>query len=296
MKHIFILNGAKKDISEKLDKELSKRQIDYQIYHTVARRDATRYVREFVQNNPDEKVRFYACGGDGTINEVASALVYQKNASMSVYPCGSGNDFVKAFGGEKLFLDIDNLLNAEEKQIDILKIGENYSINVCNFGFDATVARVANKISEKGGKNGYVKGVVRAIFTARYNKIHVEADGEKINKKSMLLCTLANGQYVGGQFHCAPKSKCDDGLIDLCLADKMSLIRFLTILKPYTNGEHLDNPKYSKFIHYRQCKNVKIYSKKDFYICLDGEMVYGNNFEVSICPKAINFAVPKAKE
>lgn len=113
---------------------------------------------------------------------------------------------------------------------------------------------------------------------------------KKMNNKSMLLCTLANGQYVGGQFHCAPKSKYNDGLIDVCLVDKISLFRFLKVLKSYTNGKHLDNNKYEKFIHYKQCKSVKISSPKDFYICLDGEMVFGNNFEVKICKGAVNFA------
>lgn len=294
MKHIFIINGKKEEAYNKLKEELSKLEgIDYEIHKTTASKEATAYINEYCKNNEGEKVRFYACGGDGTVNEVASAVAFKENASMSVYPCGTGNDFVKTFGGADKFLDLNKLVNAKEEKIDIMKIGEHYSINVCNFGFDATVALTANKVAEKGGKKPYVKGVAKAIFTARYNKIFVEADGEKMNKKSMLLCTLANGQYVGGQFHCAPKSKCNDGLIDVCLIDKMCLFRFLKILKPYTNGEHLNNKKYEKFVHYKQCKKVKISSKKDFYICLDGEMVYGNNFEVEICPSAVNFAIPE---
>ena len=293
MKHIFIVNGNKQDIQKMLETELNaKTDLDYQIYKTTAPKDATRFIEQYISKNPDQKVRFYACGGDGTVNEVASGVAFKQNASMSVYPCGTGNDFVKTFGGEEKFKNIDDLISAPEQKIDILKIGENYSINVCNFGFDATVARTANKISAKGGKNPYVRGVIKAIFTARYNKIYVEVDGEKLNNKSMLLCTLANGRYVGGQFFCAPKSQPDDGLIDVCLLYKMCLFKFLKILKPYTNGQHLDNPKFKKVVHYKQGTEVKIYSKKDFYICLDGEMVYGNNFVVKMCKGAVNFAVP----
>ena len=72
----------------------------------------------------------------------------------------------------------------------------------------------------------------------------------------------------------------------------MCLFKFLKILKPYTNGQHLDNPKFKKVVHYKQGTEVKIYSKKDFYICLDGEMVFGNNFVVKMCKGAVNFAVP----
>lgn len=291
MKHIFIINGKKEEAIQEITEQLSNIEgLDYEIHTTTASKEATEYIEQYCKNNADKKLRFYACGGDGTVNEVASAVAFKENVSMTVYPCGTGNDFVKAFGGESKFSNLKDLIYAKEQKIDIMKIGEHYSINVCNFGFDATVARTANKISAKGGKNAYVKGVVKAIFTARYNKIYVEADGERMNNKSMLLCTLANGQYVGGQFHCAPKSKYNDGLIDVCLVDKMSLFRFLKILKPYTNGKHLDNNKYEKFIHYKQCKSVKISSPKDFYICLDGEMVFGNNFEVKICKGAVNFA------
>ena len=107
----------------------------------------------------------------------------------------------------------------------------------------------------------------------------------------MLLCTLGNANYVGGQYKCAPRAVIDDGLIEVCLVDTIGLFTFLSILKSYTEGKHLDLGK--KFIHYAQGKTIKIYADKDFDICLDGEIVNGNNFEVTILNKAINFIVPK---
>lgn len=298
MKNIFIVNPKAGDANciDKIKKALRDKNgdSDYLIYQTIEPKDATRFVKEYLKNNPSEKIRFYSCGGDGTLNEVANGVVGYPNVSITSYPCGSGNDFIKVFGNKTKFLDIEKLLSAEEKEIDIIKINDYYCLNICNFGFDAVVGKTANEVKLKGGKNPYGAGVLKAILTGMKHKVTVETDGQVLNKKkAMLLCTIANGSYVGGQFYCAPKSKIDDGLIDFCLIDQISIIKVLSILKPYTAGQHLDNPKYEKKVHYKQSKKAKITAEKDFDICIDGEMVCGNNFEVEILPKAIKFAVPK---
>ena len=73
----------------------------------------------------------------------------------------------------------------------------------------------------------------------------------------------------------------------------MSLFGFLGILDPYTNGKHLDMPKFAKKIVYRRAKKVTIVAPKDVDICVDGEMIKGNNFQVEICPAALNLVVPQ---
>ena len=84
----------------------------------------------------------YACGGDGTANEVLHGLIGFENASMTCYPCGSGNDYVKYYGGAEKFLDIEALLAGEEHRVDVMRMGHRYAINVINFGFDTAVARI----------------------------------------------------------------------------------------------------------------------------------------------------------
>ena len=116
--------------------------------------------------------------------------------------------------------------------------------NVINFGFDTTVAITINKEREKtvhGNKNAYTKGVILALIKSMKSDCTVIADGETLNPDGQaLLCTLANGQYVGGSFKCAPKAKTDDGLIEVCLVKPISRIRFFKLLGPYTKGEHLE--------------------------------------------------------
>ena len=104
MKHIFLYNPAAGQGDAKACIEATVAQHpDCELYVTREPRDATRYTEKRIASSPDEKLCFVACGGDGTINEVASAVAGHKNACFTVYPCGSGNDFVKIFGGRERF-------------------------------------------------------------------------------------------------------------------------------------------------------------------------------------------------
>ena len=267
-----------------------------EIYPTKAPRDATAYVKQWCAEHPGEEVRFIACGGDGTVNEVFSGAAGLDNVTVTCYPCGSGNDFVKAFGGAEKFLNVPALLRAPTQPLDLLKVGDRYSDNVVNFGFDTTVAITINKEREKtghGNKNAYTKGVVKALLTAMKNDFTVKADGETLNPGGKaLLCTVANGQYVGGSFKCAPRAETDDGLIEVCLIKPISRLRFVKILKPYTNGEHLDRPDMQDIVVYRRAKKVEVEAPAGFAYSLDGEIIYQSRFTVEIVPAALQLAVP----
>jgi len=269
---------------------------DCEIYITKAAGDATEYVRGICKARADEPLRLIACGGDGTLNEVFSGAVGSENVCVTCYPCGSGNDFVKCFGGAQAFLDVASLLRAPEQKLDVLKVGDRYSINVTNFGFDTTVAITINKEREKtghGNKSAYTKGVVTALIKSMKNKCKVWADGELLNPDgTMLLCTVANGQYVGGSFKCAPRALTDDGMIEVCMIKPISRLRFIRVLGPYTKGEHLDSEDMKDIVIYRQAKKVDVEAPEGFAYSLDGEIVYESKFTIAIEQGALRFAMP----
>lgn len=302
MNYIFIVNGRedKSSIREEVERQLESlsEKPDYQIYATRSSGDAASFVRSWCEEHPDDGACFVACGGDGTLCEVASGYMSASQSgisvagkSVAVLALGTGNDFVKYYPGRD-FTSVKALLEAEAHQIDIIKVNDHYSINVTNFGFDSVVGSTANKLAAKGWKNPYRFGIVTAILKGRFNRISVEADGEKLGGRKMLLCTLANCHYVGGEFFCAPKAGNDDGLIDVCYLRTMTLLEFLKILPVYTAGQHLDNEKFSKKIEYRQAKSVVVTAPKTVELCLDGEMLAGTRFDVSIVPLAVTLMVP----
>ena len=301
MKHVFIINPAAgrensyqkiKDALQALDTP-----IDYELYVTKNAKDAISYIRDYCSKYTDP-VRFYACGGDGTLNETVNGIVGFDHASLGCYPCGSGNDFVKYYGGKELFFNLKELIEAPEESIDLMRVGDKYSINATHFGFDSCVANTMRKVRRKkliGGKNAYTTGVVVGLFKGMKNECKVYVDGELLNPEGkILLCTIANGQYVGGSFRCAPRSLDNDGLLEVCLVKPVSHITFIRLIGEYTKGNHLDNPKFQKYISYCRGKNIRIEAPEGFIYSLDGELVSQNNFEVEVMPRAIRFAVPKS--
>ena len=313
MKHLIVFNpGSGKNNQEQSFRDLIKEKfagLDYEIYETTGPRSVIPYLQKYLKVAKDT-VRVYACGGDGTVHEVANGLVGAKNAELAIMPIGTGNDFVKYYGvtNENIndYRDFTPLINGEATPIDLSKISGDglnepwYSINVINFGFDAIVGARGNYYKEHGfpkkvkeGTNPYDYALKNdAMKHGRFNNIEVFADGEKLNEKQLLLATLAQGKFVGGQFKCAPKSDNTDGLIDVCVLKTMTFLGLGMIIGTYTKGKHLDKPR--KKIVYRQAKEIKFVSPEPFDVCVDGEMIKGNNFVVEVCPKAIKL-VPPAK-
>ena len=301
MRYIFILNpmagigGAEEKITNAIS-QLPEKDL-CTIYTTQSEKDATRYVKEWCTNHPGEEVRFIACGGDGTINEVFNGAVGFENVSVTCYPCGSGNDFVKAFGGAEKFLDVEKLIHAPVQKLDLIKAGEHYSVNVLNFGYDSVVAITINNERAKtghGSKSAYAKGVVNGLLKGMKNTFTVTADGEVMNPEGKaLLCTLANGQYVGGSFRCAPRAVTNDGFIEVCVIKPISLVRYLQILSPYMKGEYLDDPKMQDIVVYRRAKSIHVKALEGFAYSLDGEIIYENEFTAEVVPGALDLAVPE---
>lgn len=297
-KNCFIINtsAGKSSAMHTLAADLKEISDDFKIHRTKCAGDAATFVRHCCQSHPDEKIRFYACGGDGTLNEVVNGAVGFENAEVACYPCGIGNDFVKYYGGKGRFMDIKSLMSAEARPVDLMKANGVYSINVINAGFDAYACEAMSEVKRKpfiGGGNAYYYGVAKSLISAMQTEAFVYADGELINPDGeMLLLTAANGRYYGGSFCCAPYSLNNDGLMELCFVKPISRLKFLTLVGLYKKGEHLDSEKFEKYIYYRRCRKIEIIGRDNLAVTCDGELYCGKEFTVEIVPSALNFVVP----
>lgn len=307
MKHLIVVNGNAGGFNKELEEKINEafKGLDFEIYKTTGPRSVIPFLKEYLKKTKDT-VRIYACGGDGTVHEVVNAVIGASNAEVAIYAVGTGNDFVKIYGGKEKFQDFKALIDAKASPVDVSElVGDGvkeplYSINVINFGFDAIVGAMGNYYKENGlpeeakkkGLGPYDYALKHdAMKHGRFNDIEVFADGEKLNEKQMLLATLAQGQYVGGKFRCAPKSINNDGLIDVCVLKTMTFLGLGMIIGTYTKGNHL-NRKRRKVV-YRRAKEIKMVSPKDFDVCVDGEMIKGNNFTVKVVPGAVKLVIPQ---
>lgn len=299
MKHIFIVNTVAGEHSclNEVKKAIANESevIDYELFTPDSAKDNVSQIKSYLEAHPDEEVRFYACGGDGTLNKVASGIYGYPNASLAVLAYGSGNDYIKYYADLKAFRNVENAMHGTEKRIDIMQVNGRFAINATHFGLDSVVAKVMHKIRRYpiiGGKMCYPIAVLRAFLTGMRTKCTVYADGEKLNEGKICLCTIANGKYVGGSYKCAPRSLNDDGWLEVCLIKPVSRIKFALLKKSYTHGTHLDNPKFEKYIVYRRAKQVVIEGGKGFCVSLDGEILKGERIVVENKQQAIRFVVP----
>lgn len=318
MKYIYIINGRADKVPQYkvLYDQLKEVPHPYEVYTTLGEGDATRFVRLYCDLHPEEEVCFVACGGNGIINEVATGLVgyseYQESSSQKtvvpnsqlkkqnskftmaiLYIGGTTKDILINFPGRDFF-SVKEMLAGTVTPVDIIKLNDSYSLNVCNIGFNSKVASRANELIVKGksAHEAYTRGVVNALLTSRFNRIKVIVDGERITRGFMVLCTIANGQRVGGEFNCAPNAKVDDGLIEVCLFRSMSLLRLLMLIPLYRKGEHIGSKPGKNRVIYRQAREVKVSSKDLIDVYLDGELLTGSHFEVKILPGALPLRLP----
>ncbi len=298
MKHIFIINpkSGKKDSTQYIKNYLQENfcDLNYEIYNTKHVGDAIDFVKTKCENKT-EPITFYACGGDGTLNEVANGVMGYDDVYFTVYPCGSGNDFVKVFGKENHFKDLSKLINGKSRSIDILEVNGRYSLNMVNLGFDGAVAY--NMIKFKRwplvtGKGAYNIALIYSLIFKMKHKCKIYIDDKEVFDGKMLLTAVGNGLCCGGGYYCLPKANVEDGLIDIVYVKTISRFKFIGLVGKYKDGSYLGDPKYDKYMKYANCKKVKLVAQKPIAYSIDGECFMEKDINIKIHQSAINFIVP----
>ena len=305
MRHIFIINPAagKTDSSEELRQQIHNLKTDdpVEIYITKDVGDAK--VKAQTEASVGDEIRIYACGGDGTANEVLAGIKDYKNCSLGIIPVGSGNDFIKAFDPlvKEDFLDLQNMVDGEEKTIDLIDCCGNYSMNVISIGFDAAVAKNMVKFKRLpfvSGSLAYKMAIPYCLFTQRKHSVKIWVDDEQFEgadyKKTTLLTVAANGRFYGGGFKAAPLAELSDGYIDFIHCPSLSVLRFASIVNTYKKGEHLNNPKLP-YMTFKRCKKIRFESEKPICLNVDGEIFMEKNPELVIHEAALRIILPKKK-
>lgn len=298
MKHIFIINptAGKRDSRQRIydmaDILRDKHGLDVQCILTKKQGHATELTRKLCESG--EELRFYACGGDGTINEVANGILGYDNAAMTCIPIGTGNDFLKNFGDDAAkFSDAENLWDGPQFPMDVIEVGDRIALTIACSGIDARIGRDVHKYSESpllDGKSSYIVSLIaNFIFKDISSHWTVEIDGNAV-EGDYAVVSVCNGRYYGGGFMPMPEARMDDGIMNVMIVDKVSKLQFLRIVGPYAKGEYRKLPTFARGY---TPKVVRIRSEQeDIVTCLDGESIVSSDVTIKLSDKRLNFFGP----
>ena len=296
MKHLFIINPAAgsynrtEEASGIIHKICRARRLNYEIRVSTAPGECARIAREACQSG--EELRIYACGGDGTLNEVAGGVAGFNNAAITVYSGGSGNDFVKIFDEPKAFFDLNRLMDADEAAFDLIRCNDTYALNICSVGLDARIGTdVSNykRLPLLQGFRAYAASTVVNVIKGVSEHYVVEVNGETLDDEFTFIC-VCNGRFYGGGFNPVPEADPGDGLLDVLLVKKVTRLQVPGIIGKYKNGRYKE---LSQLVRHLLTDRIRIICDRPTPVNLDGELLTAAEVEMSVAPEKIRFFYPK---
>lgn len=302
MRHVFILNPvagrvhAALDLRDKIYAYFAEHQDEeYTIRLTEHHGDATRIAQE--ECGKGDAVRLYACGGDGTLQETANGIpADDRLTELTVVPCGSGNDYVRIFGGKDWFLDLPDLIEGEAVSVDAVDCGDVRSLNIASIGMDAKVCAKMTRYKNLpgvGGSLAYDLAVADTFCHQIGDEMHIAIESENgpvERDGKYLLALAANGQYYGGGYHGAPQAVENDGVLDFVLVKKISRLKIADFLSKYKKGDYAD----LECCEHLRGTSMVVETAKPTFCNVDGECTCSKRMSFSIIPAAFRFVIPKA--
>ncbi|MBQ8849701.1 MAG: diacylglycerol kinase family lipid kinase [Clostridia bacterium] len=302
MKYHFIINPAAgkgklaKGLAEKIKSSAKAAVSDIEVYFTTKVGDATEYVKRIADGGEHA---FFACGGDGTLCEVANgimALGKRDGVYMGTVPSGTGNDFVRNFSSSEKFFDIDAQLSAKPMDIDLIGCNDMYAVNMINIGFDCEVVCEKERLQKHKlipSKLAYIAGLVLTLIRKPGVECRISYDGGEMTNHKLLLTTYANGEFCGGGFHSNPESAINNGKINTIAVKDITRRKFLSIVGSYKNGTHL---KFTDILNSRMSDTVDMEFDGETNISVDGEIFKVRGLSMRIAKDAVKFLVPEGAE
>ena len=294
--HLFIINPAagSRDRTEAYKKKIRAAfqgsEEEYRVEVSKAPGDCCRLAREAAESG--EEYRIYACGGDGTLNEVAAGAAGFSNAAVTVFAGGSGNDFVKLFSDRDAFRDLDRLLDCQEVTFDLMKVNGDICLNIASVGLDARIGTdVSNykRIPLLQGIRAYAASTVVNVIRGISEHYVIKINGQTIDGQQTMICAC-NGRYYGGGFNPVPTADPTDGILDVLVVRKVSRLRVPGVVGKYKAGRYKELPHL--VTHYRTDK-VEILCDKPTPINLDGELRTWQDVTITVAEEKLRFFYPK---
>ncbi len=238
-----------------------------------------------------------AVGGDGTAHEVLNGIMARPEddrPAMSILPTGSGNDWRRTLGISKdLATAVRQVLSGERKRVDVGVCNGTYFANSLAIGLDARVTAKAVELKVTTGWSGlplYFRALMYVLLHQFYaHDVRVKLNDGPVQERDILIMALTNGPTYGGGFFINPNAIDDDGLLDMCVIDKISLPSALWRLPFVVAGKH----KWMSMVHMQRHARVELWSDAAVAGQVDGEVLLSDHYEVSVIAGGLEVIVPR---
>ena len=246
-------------------------------------------ITDFVDRNFDEFDVFVACGGDGTVREVAASLINTKK-QMGIIPLGTGNDLCKTLGipvGLKQSIAVLKQENAVS--IDVGQCNDFIFLNTLGFGFDGLTNRYALQLKHLHPFFTYAISALKAVKNHFPFEVTVIKNG-KVSKEHVIMFSLANGRVEGGSFWIAPNASITDGKLNAVLIKPV--VRWLIpVLLPLFL---LKKPHLIAQVRSEEVEKLSLNIQRDVDIHADGEIIESSSskFDISLHTNALRVICP----
>ena len=273
----------------------------YHIYATTGPGDGERYTNALAEQALQENrnIAVFACGGEGTFFEVVNGA--KGRIPVGIIPCGSGNDFAKNIiaDDDNVLFDIKAQINGDIQSVDLIRCNDKLISNACNVGFDADVAYNMTRFKRLpfvSGKLAYILSIVYCLTHQISYPLTVQIDDETPIHDAFMFTAIANSQIYGGSFKGAPLASIQDGLIDVCMVQKLSLLQIAKYIGSFQKGTYLEDKAIMQVAKYQKCRKLHITSEVPVYVAYDGDIVHTAELHVEILPNMLQLIVPQGAQ
>ena len=314
MKTYFFINPAAgqgkgaEQLAEEIRKAAADLQTECEIYFTEGVYDGQKRAAQIAEELNGEAARFYACGGDGTLNEIINGVYGFDNIETGCIPTGTGNDTVRCFPEAGNFHSIREQLTGKSVPVDLIRYTgmiegrkqTRYCINMFNIGFDCNVVELAGRLKKKpliSGSFAYLLAIVGIFVKKESIRLKITEGGHTLAEDEVLLCAIANGNYCGGGLKTSPQAELSDGFFDINIIKNISRRKFLRLFPAYITGKYLGMNGIDHILTMKRCTRIKLTPEAEsFYLCADGEIQTAGEVEFEIVPSAIRFILPRKQQ
>ncbi|TKG94285.1 diacylglycerol kinase family lipid kinase [Puteibacter caeruleilacunae] len=235
--------GKKQKIESLLEKQLDTSRFELSICYSKYAGHCTELAKDAVKTGFHAVI---AVGGDGTINEIAKALI-NTNVTLGIIPSGSGNGLARHLGipmqPEKA---IEWMNEAIIGEMDTISANDYQFVNVAGIGFDALVSHEFDKMNSRGVLS-YIKATIKCFVSLRQQRFKIKSDNLQFSSVGMLV-SFANSSQFGNDAYIAPNAKINDGKMNIALLRKPHWYQVPSLLMQIFTHKVTDSPLYTEIV------------------------------------------------